>query len=219
MWSLFDHKIILWSSHKKMWSSQENLWSSQKVSLSPTGRRCATNPSTTKCLTPALPQRAAAAAAAAVTSDSKSTAAAVTSVANRPTDRSIDRPIDRLTHRPTNTQHPGTVLKSGESGHEFRWRGINNADVTRSGNLRREGSNLALTNSTNSLNSLSVGPLKPPEEVTVAKKSFNRENLLSDFHLARNQTRPVLFLLLKMSWQLHRLLSTEPDLSKTAIHS
>ena len=77
--------------------------------------------------------------------------------------------------------------------------GINNADVTRSRNLRREGSNLALTNSTNSLNSLSVGPLKPPEEVTVAKKSFNRENLLSDFHLARNQTRPVLFLLLKMS--------------------
>ena len=75
----------------------------------------------------------------------------------------------------------------------------NNADVTRSRNLRREGSNLALTNSTNSLNSLSVGPLKPPEEVTVAKKSFKRENLLSDFHLARNQTRPVPFLLLNIS--------------------
>jgi len=65
-----------------------------------------------------------------------------------------------------------------------------------------------LTNSTNSLNSLSVGPLRPPEEVTVAKKSFKRENLLSDFHLARNQTRPVPFHLLNISWQLHRLLST-----------
>ena len=44
MWSLFDHKIILWSSQKKMWSSQENLWSSQKVSYRPQ-RRCATKTS------------------------------------------------------------------------------------------------------------------------------------------------------------------------------
>ena len=59
---------------------------------------------------------------------------------------------------------------------------MNNADVAPSRNLRREeGSNLALTNSTNSLNSLSAGPLKPPEEVTVAKKSINKRKFAFRF--------------------------------------